>query len=89
MQKRIEQVRPVYKIADWVEDWKKNAELTELITAFPEQADQSSSHPPKLSTSTSVTVKTTATVLLKQILSQTFKFYSFYFVIVSDKRTRS
>ncbi len=35
MQKRLESVEPIYRIADWVEDWKKNADLTEMITQFP------------------------------------------------------
>ena len=35
MQKRLEKVEPMYRIADWVEDWQKNAELTALITQFP------------------------------------------------------
>ena len=35
MQKRLEKVEPIYRIGDWVEDWKKNADLTEMITAYP------------------------------------------------------
>ena len=41
MQKRLEKVEPVYRITDWVDDWKKNAELTEMITAYPSTDQQS------------------------------------------------
>ncbi|XP_064394176.1 uncharacterized protein LOC135341524 [Halichondria panicea] len=36
MLKRLEQVEPIYKVADWIDDWRRKEELTEMITAFPE-----------------------------------------------------
>lgn len=34
--KRIQQVKPVYRVDDHVESWRKNAELTEMISSYPE-----------------------------------------------------
>ena len=41
MQKRLEKVEPMYKISECVEDWKKNAELTKMITTYPSITDSS------------------------------------------------
>lgn len=35
MLKRLEQVEPIYKVSDWVDDWRRTQELTEMITAYP------------------------------------------------------
>ncbi len=44
MLKRLEQVEPIYKVADWIDDWRRKEELTEMITAFPEGATIISDH---------------------------------------------
>ena len=35
MLRRLQEVKPQYSVTRCVEDWRKNAELAELITAFP------------------------------------------------------
>ncbi len=44
MLKRLEHVEPIYKVADWIDDWRRKEELTEMITAFPEGATFISDH---------------------------------------------
>ena len=36
MLKRLEKVEPIYKVSDWVEDWRRKEEITEMITAYPD-----------------------------------------------------
>ena len=36
MLKRLEKVEPYYKVADWIDDWRKKEELTDMITIFPD-----------------------------------------------------
>ena len=36
MLKRLQKVQPQYRVSDWVDDWTRNAKLTEMITAYPE-----------------------------------------------------
>ena len=35
MLQRLEKVKPMYRISDWIDDWRRSEELTERITAFP------------------------------------------------------
>ena len=35
MLKRLEKVEPIYKVSDWVDDWRRKQELTEMITSYP------------------------------------------------------
>ena len=35
MLKRLEMVEPIYKVSDWVDDWRKKEEITGMITAYP------------------------------------------------------
>ena len=35
MLQRLEKVRPMYRITDWIDDWQRSEELTQRITAFP------------------------------------------------------
>ncbi len=37
MLKRLEEVEPTYKVAEWIEEWRLREELVGRITAFPEQ----------------------------------------------------
>ena len=37
MLKRLEKVEPIYKVTDWIDDWRKKQELTERITAYPNE----------------------------------------------------
>lgn len=34
--RRIQEVKPVYRVTDHVDSWRRNAELTEMITSYPE-----------------------------------------------------
>ena len=36
MLKRLQKVQPQYCVSEWVDDWTRNAKLTEMITAYPE-----------------------------------------------------
>ena len=36
MLQRLQKVEPMYKVADWIEDWQRKEELTTMITAYPE-----------------------------------------------------
>lgn len=36
MLQRLQDVKPMYRVSDHVESWRRNAELTEMITAYPE-----------------------------------------------------
>ena len=36
MLKRLQKVQPQYCVSEWVDDWTRNAQLTEMITAYPE-----------------------------------------------------
>ena len=36
MLKRLEKVEPMYKVSDWIEDWRKKEEITGMITAYPD-----------------------------------------------------
>lgn len=36
MLKRLEDVEPMYKVTEWIDDWQRKEELTEMITAYPE-----------------------------------------------------
>ena len=47
MQKRLDKVEPMYKMSEWIDDWKKNAELTEMITAYPSTTEPPSPPPTK------------------------------------------
>ena len=42
MLKRLQGVRPVYKMAEWVSDWEKKEQLVENITAYPTSSRASS-----------------------------------------------
>ncbi|XP_003389065.1 PREDICTED: uncharacterized protein C17orf105 homolog [Amphimedon queenslandica] len=50
--KRIQQVKPVYRVDDHVESWRRNAELTEMISSYPElprprhRTEKSKTRPP-------------------------------------------
>lgn len=35
---RLQKVQPMYRVSDCVDSWRKNAELTEMITAYPESS---------------------------------------------------
>ena len=35
MLQRLEKVQPVYRITDWIDDWRRSEELTQRITAYP------------------------------------------------------
>lgn len=37
MLKRLEKVEPIYKVSDWVDDWRRKQDLTERITAYPNE----------------------------------------------------
>ena len=37
MLKRLEKVEPIYKVTDWIDDWRKKEELTEMITTYPNE----------------------------------------------------
>lgn len=32
---RLEKVKPMYRISDWIDDWQRSEELTQRITAYP------------------------------------------------------
>ena len=36
MLKRLQEVKPLYRVSDCIESWRKNAHLTEMITAYPQ-----------------------------------------------------
>ena len=36
MLKRLEKVEPIYKVSDWIEDWRRKEEITGMITAYPD-----------------------------------------------------
>ena len=35
MLRRLQTVKPQYQVTQWVEDWQRNAKLTDMITTFP------------------------------------------------------
>ena len=35
MLQRLQKVKPVYRISDWIDDWQKSEELTQRIAAYP------------------------------------------------------
>lgn len=35
MLQRLQSVKPVYRISDWIDDWQRSEELTQRITAYP------------------------------------------------------
>ena len=35
MLKRLERVEPIYKVSDWVDDWRRKEEITGMITTYP------------------------------------------------------
>ena len=36
MLKRLEKVEPMYKVSDWIEDWRRKEDITGMITAYPD-----------------------------------------------------
>ena len=36
MLKRLEKVKPMYKVSEWVDDWERKEQLTGMITNYPE-----------------------------------------------------
>lgn len=37
MLKRLEKVEPIYKVTNWIDDWRRKEELTDMITIFPDE----------------------------------------------------
>lgn len=37
MLKRLEKVEPTYKVADWIDDYRRKEELIDMITTFPDE----------------------------------------------------
>ena len=35
MLKRLQQVEPMYRVQEWIDDWQRKEDHTERITAFP------------------------------------------------------
>lgn len=35
MLQRLQKVKPMYRIGEWIDDWRRSEELTERITAYP------------------------------------------------------
>ena len=35
MVQRLQKVKPVYRISDWIDDWQKSEELAQRITTYP------------------------------------------------------
>ncbi len=33
--KRLEEVEPMYKVSEWIDDWQRKEELADMITSFP------------------------------------------------------
>ena len=36
MLKRLEKVEPIYKVSDWIENWRRKEDITGMITAYPD-----------------------------------------------------
>ncbi len=36
MLKRLQVAKPMYRVADWVNDWQRKEELTSMITSYPQ-----------------------------------------------------
>lgn len=39
MIKRLETVKPMYKVSEWVSDWQRKEELMTMITSYPENKE--------------------------------------------------
>ena len=62
MLKRLEKVEPIYKVSDWIDDWRRKEELTEMITAYPNELQAS---------------RPVVSIILLQMLSQSYTNNSF------------
>ena len=40
MLERLQKVKPMYRVDEWIKDWQRNGELTEMITAYPQTGSQ-------------------------------------------------